>query len=315
MIAYLQRRLFQALIVFVIVNTITFALIRVAPGLPEIMTGNLLTNQDRALFRHNLGLDKPVQAQYLIWWSHIVRGDFGTSWTEHSPVLQVLVSRLPNTLILATVAMLFSVVIGIMAGIISATRPYSVLDYTVTSLSLVGLSVPSFWLGLMLILGLSVHWHIFPSSGMYTIGADPSVGDRLRHLVLPAFVLSAGTLAQLTRFTRSSLLEVLGFDYIRTARAKGIRESVVLQRHALKNAIIPVITIIGLQVPRFIGGSIIVESIFAWPGIGRLAYSSAISRDYPMIMGITVMISMVVLIVNIGTDLVYSFVDPRIRFE
>ena len=170
---------------------------------------------------------------------------------------------------------------------------------------LFGLAVPSFWLRLMLILALSVQLHVLPAAGMYTIGLPPTLSDRLAHLVLPASVLAVGTLAQLTRFTRSSLVEVLNMDYIRTARAKGLRAALVLRRHALRNALIPVVTIIGLQVPRFIGGSIVVESIFAWPGVGRLAYSAAITRDYPMIMGVTIVISVVVLLANLLTDAAY----------
>jgi peptide/nickel transport system permease protein len=279
------------------------------------MTGDQLTNEDRAQFRHNLGLDEPVHIQFVVWWSHLLTGDLGTSWTEHAAVTDVLVSRLPNTLTLASAAMALSIVFGIPAGVLSALKPNSRLDYALTSFSLFGLAVPSFWLGLMLILALSVTWSIFPSAGMYTIGLPPTISDRLAHLVLPASVLAVGTLAQLTRFTRSSLVEVLDRDYVRTARAKGLRAGLVLRRHALRNALIPVVTIIGLQVPRFIGGSIVVESIFAWPGVGRLAYSAAITRDYPMIMGVTIVISVVVLLANLLTDAAYLFVDPRIQYE
>lgn len=315
MVAYLQRRVLQAIVVILVVNTLTFALVRLAPGLPQIMTADFLTQQNRNQFRHNLGLDKPIQVQYVVWWSHIIHGDFGISWSANAPVSQVILSRLPNTLILGLAALLIAILVGIPVGIISAVRPYSLVDYTATSFGLFGLSVPSFWLGLMLILILSVHWHIFPSAGMYTVGVTASLGDRLIHLVLPSIVLAAGPIASLIRFTRSSLIEVLGLDYIRTARAKGLRSRVVLQRHALRNAMIPVITVVGLQIPGFIGGSIIVETVFAWPGIGRLAYTAAIARDYPLIMGITIIISVVVVVVNLVTDLAYSVVDPHIRYE
>ncbi|HUY99916.1 MAG TPA: ABC transporter permease [Thermomicrobiaceae bacterium] len=315
MIVYLRRRLWHAAIVFALVNTLTFALVRLAPGLPQIMTGDTLTNADRMQFRHNLGLDKPILEQYFLWWSHVLRGDLGTSWTEHTPVLHVLLTRLPNTLILAACAMLISSIIGITAGVLSAVYLYSPLDYAVTSVGLFGLAVPSFWLGLMLILLFSVHWQLLPSAGMYTLGGSAAITDRLTHLILPTLVLAAGTLAQIIRFTRSSLVDILGEDYIRTARAKGLPERIVLLRHGLRNALIPVITVLGLQLPRFIGGSIIVESIFAWPGVGRLAYSAALTRDYPMIMGVTILISVVVLGANLVTDIAYTVVDPRIRFE
>jgi peptide/nickel transport system permease protein len=199
--------------------------------------------------------------------------------------------------------------------VISAVKRYSIADHAVSTASLIGLALPNFWLALLLILTFSVHWKVLPSAGMYQIGRAPSVGDRIEHLILPTIVLAVGTLAQLVRYTRSSMLEVLGQDYVRTARAKGLSEATVLNRHALRNALIPVITVIGLQIPRFIGGSIIVETIFAWPGIGRLAYSAALTRDYPLIMGVTVIISIVVLISNLLTDLAYTLVNPRIRLQ
>lgn len=315
MVAYLQRRLLHAVVVFLVVSTLTFILIRQAPGLPQIMTGDLLTNEDRMQFRRNLGLDRPIYEQFFVWWSHMLRGDFGISWSERKPVLDVIVDRFPNTLILAITAMLLAVLVGVPAGVLSAVRRYSIADHAVSTASLVGLAIPNFWLALLLIMAFSVHWQILPSAGMYPIGRAPSIGDRLEHLIMPTIVLAVGTLAQLVRYTRSSMLEVLGLDYVRTARAKGLSESVVLNRHALRNALIPVITVIGLQVPRFIGGSIIVETIFAWPGIGRLAYSAALTRDYPLIMGVTVFISIVVLLSNLLTDLAYSLVNPRIRLQ
>lgn len=315
MLAYLQKRALHSLVVLLIICSLTFVLVRLAPGLPQIMTGDLLTNEDRMLFQKNLGLDRPIHEQYLIWWSHVIRGDFGESWTERAPVMSVLLNRLPNTLILAGAALLISIVVGIPVGIFSAVRRYTLPDYLLTTFTFLGLAVPNFWLGLILILLFSVHWQVLPSAGMYTIGTDPSLSDRLEHLILPSLVLASSTLAQLVRFTRSSMIEVLDLDYIRTARAKGLKEWAVLAHHGLRNAMIPVITIVGLQIPRFIGGSIVVESIFAWPGIGRLAYSSAITRDYPMIMGITIFVAMLVLVANVLTDILYTLVNPRIRLQ
>ena len=315
MVAFLQRRLVHSVIVFLVVSTLTFVLVRQAPGLPQIMTGDLLTNEDRMLFRRNLGLDRPIYEQYFVWWSHILRGDFGLSWSERAPVVDVIFARFPNTLLLAATAMLLAVIVGVPAGVLSAVRRYSLADHAVSTASLIGLAIPNFWLALLLILGFSVHWQVLPSAGMYPIGREPTLGDRIEHLILPTVVLAVGTLAQLVRYTRSSMLEVLGADYVRTARAKGLSERIVLSRHALRNALIPIITVIGLQVPRFIGGSIIVETVFAWPGIGRLAYSAALTRDYPLIMGVTVMIAVVVLLSNLLTDLAYTVVNPRIRLR
>lgn len=315
MISYLRHRLLHAVIVFLIVSTFTFILIRQAPGLPQIMTGDMLTNEDRMQFRENLGLDEPVLQQYFVWWSHMLRGDFGMSWSERVPVLEAILNRFPNTLLLAGTALAASILIGVPAGVLSAVKRYSFADHIVSVASLVGLALPNFWLALLMILTFSVHWQILPSAGMYQIGQPTSIGDRIEHLIMPTIVLSVGTLAQLVRYTRSSMLEVLGQDYVRTARAKGLSERVVLNRHALRNALIPIITVIGLQIPRFIGGSIIVETIFAWPGIGRLAYSAALTRDYPLIMGVTVIIAIVVLLSNLLTDICYSLVNPRIRLQ
>lgn len=315
MVAYVQRRLLHAVIVFLVVSTFTFVLVRQAPGLPQIMTGDLLTNEDRLQFRRNLGLDRPIHEQYLVWWSHMLQGDFGISWSERTPVLRVILDRFPNTVILAAAAMALAILVGVPAGVLSAVKRYSVADHAVSTASLIGLAIPNFWLALLLILTFSVHWQILPSAGMYPIGRPPSLGDRVEHLVMPTVVLAVGTLAQLVRYTRSSMLEVLALDYVRTARAKGLSEGAVLGRHALRNALIPVITVIGLQVPRFIGGSIIVETIYAWPGIGRLAYSAALTRDYPLIMGVTVIIALVVLLSNLLTDVAYTLVNPRIRLQ
>lgn len=315
MIAYLQRRLLHALVVFIVVCTLTFVLIRLAPGLPQIMTGDMLTNDDRQQFRENLGLDRPIWEQYFVWWGNLVRGDLGPSWTERAPVLQVILDRLPNTLILLVTSLTLAVVIGIPIGILSAVKRYTPLDYFFSTFAVAGLAIPTFWMALLMILLFSVNLGWLPSAGMQTINQDFSIVDRTRYLVMPTIVTATGILAQLVRYTRSSMLEVLTNDYIRTARAKGLGETTVLSRHALKNALIPVITVIGLQIPRFIGGSIIVETIFAWPGIGRLAYNSAITRDYPLIMGLTLLVAVVVLLSNLLTDILYTLVNPRIRLS
>lgn len=315
MIAYLQRRLLHSIVVFVVVCTLTFVLIRMAPGLPQIMTGDLLTNEDRQLFRENLGLDRPIFEQYFVWWNNLIRGDLGTSWTERAPVLQVLLDRLPNTMLLLATSLSLAIILGIPIGILSAVRRFSVVDYLISTFSIAGLALPTFWLALLLIMLFSVQLQVLPSAGMRSLDIDFSVVDRIRHLILPTIVLSTGILAQLVRYTRSSMLEILENDYVRTARAKGLTEVTVLSRHALKNALIPVITVIGLQIPRFIGGSIIVETIFAWPGIGRLAYNAAITRDYPLIMGVTLLVAVVVLLSNLLTDLAYTLVNPRIKLS
>jgi peptide/nickel transport system permease protein len=261
-----------------------------------------------------LGLNDPAHIQYLNWMSNVVKGDFGTSFTKKQPVKDMILDRLPNTLILMVFSTILAVIIAIPFGVLSATKQYSKLDYGVTITSFLGLATPNFWLGLMLIMLFSVQLGWTPVGGVSTLGAEFSLLDRLHHLILPAIVLATADMAGLTRYTRSSMLEVINQDYIRTARAKGFRESKVIYKHGLRNGLIPIITIFGLMLPTFIGGSVIVESLFSWPGIGKLFIDATFERDYPVIMAITMFGAVLTVIGNLIADILYAVLDPRIEY-
>ncbi len=315
MSAYIARRLGHAFVVLFVVSALTFALVNLAPGGPAIMTTMQTTLEQREVLRVRLGLDRPLVVRFGKWVWAVARGDFGRSFNDGRPVMEVIGERLPPTVLLGGAALLCSLLIGIPAGVFSATHRYSGYDHAVTFFSFVGVSIPAFWFAIMLILVLSVQLRWLPSSGMATIGAPYSSLDRAVHLLMPTVVLATVSLPQLVRFTRSALLEVLSQDFVRTARAKGLWERHVLYRHALRNALIPVVTIVGILVPRLVGGAVITETIFGWPGMGQLAVASAVGRDYPLVMGITVVVAAVVIAANLAVDLAYGWLDPRIRYE
>jgi peptide/nickel transport system permease protein len=273
-----------------------------------------ITEAQAAQMSADLGLDDPIPIQYLRWLGNAVHGNFGTSLTYGQPVLDLVLERLPNTLTLACATLALALLVSIPVGIVSALRRGTALDHAATLAAFIGMSIPVFWLGLLLIMLFSVALQLLPSAGMSTLGAPFSLMGLLSHLVLPALTLSSTMTAPLTRYVRSSLLGVLPERYVQTARAKGVRETVVIMRHAVANALIPVVTVIGLQLPRLVGGAAITESVFAWPGIGRLAVEAAFQRDYPMIMAVTLMVSAVVVVSNLVVDLLYAYLDPRITY-
>lgn len=315
MLKYTIRRLGSSAVVMVLITMITFAIIQLAPGGPAILLDEQLTEEDRQQIRANLGLDKPIPVQYLYWAKSLATGDLGISYLEREPVSDLLARRLPNTVMLAGVSLAMAILIGIPVGILSASRTYSVWDYTVTFFSMVGISIPNFWFGILMIILFSVTLGWLPSAGMYTLGGDKGLGDLIQHMLMPALVLAFSPLATVARYTRSSMLGVIKLDYIRTAKAKGLSERKVLFKHALKNALIPVVTVVGLLLPQLVGGSVIIEKIFAWPGMGRLAADAAFRRDYPVIMGVTIIVAMMVVLVNLITDLMYAYLNPKIRWE
>jgi len=313
MTRYLARRLLFSVVVLWVVSIATFTIIHLAPGGPGVLLSPDLSPEEAAQFRRNLGLDDPLPVQYLRWVSALVRGDLGRSLTHGAPVSAMITERLPATLLLAAAAFGLTLVVGIPAGIISAKRQDSLIDYVATSIAFLGVAVPPFWLGIMLILLFSVSLKLLPSSGMYTLGGDTSLADLLTHLVMPAVVLGMFSMAEVTRYTRSAILTVLHQDYVRTARAKGLGEMAVLVTHALRNALIPVVTVLGSLIPRFLGGAPVTETVFGWPGMGRLAVDAARLRDYPLVMGITLMISLVVVLTNLAVDILYKYIDPRVE--
>jgi peptide/nickel transport system permease protein len=293
---------------------ITFAIIQLAPGGPAILLDDRLTQDDRDQIRRNLGLDRPIPVQYFLWSRALIQGDLGNSYLQREPVMTVITRRFPNTVLLAGVSLALAIIVGIPLGILAATRANSLSDYVSTLFSVVGISVPPFWLGILMIILFSVNLGLLPSAGMYTLGGARTPLDLAAHLVMPALVMALAPLATVVRYTRSSMLGVIRLEYVRTARAKGLSNRVVLYRHALRNALVPIVTVIGLQLPQFLGGSVIVERIFAWPGMGRLAADAAFGRDYPVVMGVTVVVTLIVVAANLLTDLLYGFLNPRIRW-
>ena len=296
-----------------LVSAITFLLVNLAPGGPASLMRMDATPEQREALSLRLGLDQPVPVRYVQWLGGALHGDLGTSLGSNEPVALRVVQRLPNTLLLAGVALALSIVIGIPMGVVAALRRNSVPDFLLAAVSILGVSVPAFWLGIILILALSVNLNWLPSSGITSTAGEGGLVDRVQHLIMPALVLSTTVLPYVVRFTRSALLEVLHQDYVRTATSKGLARVRVVFGHALRNALVPVVSIIGTLVPRLVGGSVVTESVFGWPGMGRLAIEAANGRDYPLIVGITVIVASVVVLSSLIVDLAYTWLDPRIR--
>jgi peptide/nickel transport system permease protein len=321
---YIARRLLQTIPTLLVISVLSFLMMHLAPGDPTAMymdpTRPKPSNPEALQrLRHQLGLDEPIYVQYWKWLSNTARGNWGYSFINKQPVLRNITDRLPNTVLLSAVAMLIVLVTSIPIGVFSAMRQYSGFDYVVTTAAFLGVSVPSFWFALVLmeVLGHELGW--LPTVGMHSLRVEltgwANVVDVAKHMVMPTLVLSMGSMAGWTRYMRSSLLEVIGQDYIRTARAKGLRERVVMMRHALKNALIPMVTLMGLSLPSLVGGAFITETIFGWPGMGRLGVNAVLSRDYPLIMGVTIMSAVLVVLGNLFADIAYAWADPRISYE
>lgn len=299
--------------VALLVTIINFGLLRLAPGDPVLAySGDVRDPEILNEMRHQLGLDQPLPVQYLIWLEHGLQGDFGRSIRTHQSVSEAIVERLPATLELTGTALVFSVTVGLLVGILSALHRNSALDLLATSLTIAGVSVPNFFLGLMLILLFSLVLRVFPPGG-YTPAIDNPV-DNLRRIVLPALTLSAATLAVNMRQMRSSLLEVFGQDYIQTARAKGLNEQRIVIAHALKNALIPVVTVVGLQIGALIEGTIVIEQIFSWPGVGKLVVDSLFGRDYPVVQAVVLLSALSFMLATLVVDVAYGWLDPRISY-
>jgi len=315
---YIQRRLLISIPVLLMVTILIFGLLQLTPGDPldaYVPPDQPLPEAQREALRHQLGLDHSVPVRYFYWLKESVQGNLGYRAKTFEPVSTAIGNRIGATLLLMTVAMLIGITIGITLGVIAAIKQYSLLDNFLTIFAFFGVSFPVYLAGLLAlyIFALRVGW--FPAGGLATPGMPFSWGDRLDHLVLPAAIISVNYIASTMRYTRSAMLEVLGLDYVRTARAKGLRENSVIVRHALRNALLPIVTIIGAYVPNLLSGAVFIESIFSWPGLGRLYLEGIEGRDYPLIMGMTLILAIVILIANLLTDLAYGLVDPRIRYE
>ncbi|WP_407571957.1 ABC transporter permease [Deinococcus altitudinis] len=313
MLGFFGRRLGQGLLVLLLISLVTFFLINLAPGGPSAASKFESTAEERAALSKQLGLDRPVIVRYGLWAADMVQGNFGTSLNGGQPIGPMVRQRLATTAQLGLAALVLSILIGIPLGVITALRKNSVLDHVVNTFSTLGMSIPDFWTGIVLILLFSVTWRVLPSSGMADLSGGFSFKEWSRHLVLPASVLTFVMLPNLLRFTRSSLLEVLSADYLRTARAKGVTEFWVVYKHALRNAFVPIISMVGLLLPALLSGSVIIESVFGLPGMGRLAVDAALGRDYNTVMAVTLVAGGIVIFTNLLVDLAYSVIDPRIR--
>ena len=322
MIGYLGKRLLQAVPILIGASTIIFFLMHAAPGDPtSIYLGN--PNIDARVIeqmRENLGLDQPVHIQYVKWISSFLQGEFGYSFSQKRPIADILKDTIPNTLILSGVALAIIFVLGVVIGTVQAVRQYSWGDNLATALAFFFYSMPSFWFGLMLILLFAYKLQWLPASQMTSVNYEFMSGsaqltDRLKHLLMPALALGVGGAASVARYMRSGMLEQVHQDYVRTARAKGLSEGKVIFKHAMRNALIPVITLLGLFLPFLMAGSVLIETVFAWPGMGRTIVTAIFQRDYPVVLATAFVISVMVILGNLIADVLYSIVDPRIRVE
>lgn len=311
---YILRRLVQMLFVLFLFSMVVFTVLRLVPGDPVAAQLGLEASQEAYdQLRQEMGLDQPIYIQYGVWLQEISRGDFGTSWRSQQTAISLIQRRFPATIWLTMASIAIGLLVSVPLGIISGARPHSLLAHFATFFSLVGIAMPSFWLGLMLLLTLAVSLHWLPPSGYISPFVDPVMG--IKFLLMPAVTLGIGLAAPLTRFLRSGMLDVMNADYIRTARAKGLINRLVIFRHALKNAMLSVVTVFGVLLGSLLGGSIITESVFNWPGIGTLLLQAIQQRDYGIVQGVVLFISLIFMIVNLLVDLTYAYLDPRIRYQ
>ncbi|MGA1841840.1 MAG: ABC transporter permease [bacterium] len=323
MLSYIARRLLMMIPLVLGITIITFLVIHLAPGTPTDIQTQMnpkVSAEARERLKRIYGLDKPLYRQYVDWLGRLARLDFGNSFTDGRSVMEKIRDSLPITIIINTLSLFLIFVVAIPIGVLSAAKQYSLFDKLTTISVFIGFSAPTFWLALLLMILLGVRFNLLPISGIKSLYlSNPTFWNRLldyaRHLVLPVFVSAFGGLAGLSRYTRSNMLEVVRQDYIRTARAKGLSERSVIYKHALRNALMPVITILGLSVPGLIGGSVIFETIFSIPGMGQLFYGSVMARDYPVIMGILFIGAILTLFGNLLADISYAIVDPRISYQ
>jgi peptide/nickel transport system permease protein len=313
---YLARRLVALVPVLAGVSVVVFLVLHLSPGDPaEIMLGSQATQEDLARLRAQLGLAEPLPVQYVRWLGQVLQGDLGRSlWTKR-PVLREVLDRLGATLVLTASALVLSTLGGIALGIASATRRNSFLDRVSAVVSLFGASMPVFWLGIVLMVAFSLWLGWLPASGMFAPYGGGDLRDLLAHLILPAVTLAAASTAIVARLTRSSMLEVLGQDYVRTARSKGLVERAVVVRHGLWNALMPIVTVVGVQAGYLLGGAVLTETVFAWPGVGTLMVQGILARDFPLVQGCVLVVALTFAVINLGVDLLYAYLDPRIRYE
>ena len=312
---YILQRLFGLVGVLFGVSIVLFLALHLAPGDPaQLLLGPLVRPDDLARLREELGLDRPLPIQYVTWLAHVLQGDLGRSIASHRPVLIEIVERFQATALLAGASLLISAVVGITVGVLAAINRGGWIDRASMVLALVSMSTPSFWLGMVLIIVFSLVLGVLPGSGMISPRGDGGVLDVLAHLILPALTLAAVPTAIISRLTRSSMLEVIGLDYVRTARGKGLSERRLVIRHVVPNALIGVATLVGIEAGYLLAGAVLVETVFAWPGLGSLLVTSILKRDFPLVQGGVMLIALSYVLINLATDLAYAYLDPRIRY-
>ena len=315
MTTYILRRLIQSLFVIWGCATLVFFMLRMIPGDPVVqMLGPEYTPEAAAALRTKLGLDQPFLVQYVRWFGNVLRGDLGGSIASGETVAEAIATGLPKTLSLAALSFLFALIIAVPAGIIAALRRNGIFDYVASTVAFVGVSMPSFWFGIILILIFAVRLRWLPAIG-YSEIAEDGVWAWFQRLILPSLAIAVGYAAILMRFVRAGLLEVLGSDFVRTARAKGVREQSVVVRHALRNSLIPVVTVMGIQLALILSGTVVIETVFSIRGLGRILVGAIFDRDYPIVQGVILLISVIFVLANLVVDIIYTFLDPRIRYS
>lgn len=314
MTEYIVQRLFQGAVVLFLVSLLTFFLINLAPGGPSSLIDFQSTAAEREARLALYGLDKPVHERYISWLAGAVRGDLGISINQGLPVRQLLAQRLGPTLWLGFASLVLASIFGIALGVVAALRPNRWPDHLVSTIATLGMSIPNFWLGIVVIILFAVQLRWLPASGISSVGPTFDLGDRLEHLILPASVLAFSLMPNVVRVTRAALMEVMVMDYVRTARSKGLAERRVLTKHTLRNALVPVVAMLGLITTVLFSGSVVIESVFGYAGLGRLAIEAANGRDYPVILGVTLLAGAIVVFVNLIVDILYAVIDPRIRY-
>ncbi|PKQ15712.1 MAG: peptide ABC transporter permease [Actinobacteria bacterium HGW-Actinobacteria-7] len=334
MLKYVAKRILMVIPVLIGVSIIVFCLMRVfSPDPAPIVLGQHATQEAIASWREHNGLNGPIVGQYFTYLKGALHGDLGISYYSNTPVAKEIGARFPATIELALAAILFASTVGIFLGVVAAVKKNSIFDAASTMFALVGVSIPIFWLGIMFIMFFSGFLHLLPSGGRINVllepvhvtgfymvdslmqGNWPAFEDAFIHIILPSLTLGMYSMAIITRMTRSTMLETLGQDYVRTARAKGLSEAKVIGKHALRNSLIPVITVIGLQFGALLGGALLTESVFSWPGIGKYTVDSILKSDFPVVQGIVLLVAVVFVVVNLGADLMYAFLDPRIKYS
>ncbi|MFO1442347.1 ABC transporter permease [Bacillus sp. Bva_UNVM-123] len=311
---YIIRRIFDLLPTIFVVAIIVFIVTRMIPGDPaSVMLGPQASVEDIEALRQKLGLNEPLYMQFLQYFGNLLQGNLGVSYTYNEPIMSLIMERFPNTVILAISSLIIAVIIGIPAGIISASKQNSLLDYSVMLVSLIGVSMPIFWLGVMLVLYFSVNLGWFPATGMGTL--EEGFIPYIKHLILPSVTLATIPMATFARITRSSMLEVISHDYIKTARSKGLSEFWVICKHAFKNALTPILTVLGMQISMMLGGAVLTETIFSWPGMGRLIVDAIDKRDFVVVQGTVLFIAVIFVVVNLLVDILYKVVNPRVNYQ